>query len=178
MEEVWKDIPDYEGIYKISNLGNVKSIDYYITESSGKTRFRKGRLLTNKLPQGANYYQIILFKQNKAKLWRIHRLVALAFVTNPNALPEVNHINHNKLDNRAENLEWCDKSYNNHASVNFHKKYGENLYNAKLTEQDVIKIKQRLVNKEPSSTLSKEFNVSKTTIDRIRQNKIWKRTKL
>jgi len=177
MEEIWKDIPSYEGIYQISNIGRVRNLEYYIIESTGKRRKRRARIISNKLPEGAEYYQVILFKNKKSKLWRIHRLVAIAFISNPENLREINHKDHNKLNNSVDNLEWCSHSYNNFQSVEFHEKYGENLYNAKLTEEDVRNIRKRLDEKEPSSILSVDYKVSKTTIDRIRQNKIWKRVK-
>ena len=98
-EEVWKDIPHYKGRYLISNQGRVFS------------------LLTKKylsVQQNANGYLFIILSnaKGKRKTESIHRLVALAFIENPNHYPEVNHKNEIKADNRVENLEWCDHKYN------------------------------------------------------------------
>lgn len=96
--EIWKDIPGYNGLYQVSNLGRVYS-NYY------------NRLLTPELNKG--YLRVSLSKDKKAKHYLIHRLVALAFIDNPMNLPYVNHKNEIATDNRADNLEWCDTAYNN-----------------------------------------------------------------
>ena len=98
--EIWKKIKDYEGLYWISNLGRVKN--------------RHGRVLKPEIRQG--YYSIDLMKNHKRKKYRIHRLVAEAFIENPDNLPQVNHKDENKLNNEADNLEWCDNTYNTHYS--------------------------------------------------------------
>ena len=100
--EVWKDIPGYEGIYQASTLGRIKSI-----KSGGKNDvIMSGNSITNG-------YRIVHFKRGgKPKTFFIHRLVAITFLDNPDSLPIVNHKNENKLDNRVDNLEWCDNSYN------------------------------------------------------------------
>ena len=102
-EEIWKDIQGYEGLYQISNMGNVKSLNYLRT---GKESILK--------PQktGKEYLYVYLYKDGKSKGYRIHRLVATAFCENPEGYTEVNHINEDKADCRAENLEWCSRSYN------------------------------------------------------------------
>lgn len=101
MEE-WKDIKGYEGKYQISNLGRVKSLNYNNTKES--------KLLHQSLIN--NYYSVYLWKRGKGKQYRIHRLVAIHFIDNPDNLPEVNHIDENKLNNRVDNLEWCNRKYN------------------------------------------------------------------
>lgn len=104
--EVWKDIDGYEGKYKISNLGRVKSLVF----SNRQSTFLKERIL--KPQKNKKYLQVSLCKNNKIKIINIHRLVALTFIPNPNNLPQINHIDGNKLNNIVENLEWCTCSQN------------------------------------------------------------------
>ena len=99
--EIWKDIKGYEGLYLISNLGNIKSLHNY----------RRGNIIKPKLKKG--YYQVGLRKNNIRKWYAVHRLVALTFIPNPNNLPCVNHKDENKLNNNINNLEWCTVYYNN-----------------------------------------------------------------
>ena len=102
--EIWKDIKGYEGLYQVSNKGRVKSLNYRRT---GKEGILKGK------PDKDGYLRVGLCKNKKQKPFYIHRLVAKAFLPNPNNLPEVNHIDENKENNHVENLEWCDRKYNN-----------------------------------------------------------------
>lgn len=104
MEEIWKDIKGYEGLYQISNLGNVKSFNYRKMKT---TKNKQINLDKN------GYSYVILYGKDKPKLKRIHRLVAEAFIPNPHNLPQVNHKNEIKSDNTIENLEWCNSKYNN-----------------------------------------------------------------
>lgn len=102
MEE-WKPIKGYEGLYEVSNLGRVKSLNYLHT---GK----EGILKANKDNDG--YLYVNLYKNNKMKSCTIHRLVAIAFVENPEGYNEVNHIDKNRENSKASNLEWCSRQYN------------------------------------------------------------------
>lgn len=97
--EIWKDIEGYEGLYQVSNIGRVK-------------RVRSGRIRTQKIVKNG-YCQVNLSKNNQVNFYLVHRLVANAFIPNPNKLPQVNHKDENKTNNYVENLEWCTQSYNN-----------------------------------------------------------------
>ena len=110
MEEMWKDVPDYEGYYKVSNYGNVKSITRYVNGNVGQPKIIHEKILTP-IMRGL-YLSVRLSKNNKTKAYNIHRLVALAFLTNENNYPCINHKDENKLNNNVENLEWCSYSYN------------------------------------------------------------------
>lgn len=101
MEEIWKEIDGFDGDYMVSNLGNVKSLKY------GKERFLKPRT------DRKGYLSIALHKGKIREQWKVHRLVATYFVSNPNNYTDVNHIDEDKTNNCADNLEWCDKTYNN-----------------------------------------------------------------
>lgn len=109
--EIWKEINGYNNYY-ISNKGNVLNIYKKAIKRNSKEKGIAFRFM--KPIQDANgYYIITLYKNNKPKNFKIHRLVAETFLSNKNNYPVVNHKNENKLDNRVENLEWCTISYNN-----------------------------------------------------------------
>lgn len=104
MEE-WKDIIEYEGLYQVSNLGNVKNSR---TNKLLSLRYRKD-----------NHIDCMLYKNGQGKRYSVHRLVAIAFISNPNNYPIINHIDGNGLNNNVSNLEWCTYSYNTqHANDN------------------------------------------------------------
>lgn len=105
MNEEWRDIPHYEGLYQVSNLGQIRSIDRFVRRGIGTTKMLKGIIL-NPLFQRNGYIFVILSKNGKTKRMAIHRAVALAFIPNPDNKSEVNHINEDKRDNRVSNLEW------------------------------------------------------------------------
>ena len=143
MEE-WKPVRNYEGKYMVSNTGEVKSLNYRRT---GKERILKG------VDYGEGYLYVSLWKDGKVKQCRINRLVAQAFIPNPNNLPEVNHKNEDKTDNRVENLEWCSKSHNvNHGTRN--KRAAEKLKGKKHSEEHNKKIGKKL--SKPVFSVDKE----------------------
>ena len=115
MAEVWKDIEGYEGHYQVSNLGRVKSLDRQITytERNGTiiTHNIKGQFIAQKTDR-YGYQKVSLKKEKVRKLYSVHRLVALAFINNPEQLPLVNHKDENRVNNNAMNLEWCTSKYN------------------------------------------------------------------
>ena len=104
MNEIWKDILGYEGLYQISNLGDVRSLNYNHT---GEIKLLKQS--TDKY----GYKRVGLFKNGKEKKYLIHRLVAMTFIPNPDNLPIINHKDEDKTNNNVNNLEWCTYEYNN-----------------------------------------------------------------
>ena len=112
MQEIWKDIEGYEGLYQVSNKGRVKSLKRKICSNSNhKYNTLSEKLL--KLSGGGKYIQVILCKNGKKSAKLVHRLVAQAFIPNTNNLPCVNHKKKKKKNNDVRNLEWCTYKYNN-----------------------------------------------------------------
>lgn len=114
--EIWKPVKGYKGLYEVSNLGRVRSLDRlrpYKTSIFGDkfSSISRGKLLATKLAK-TGYLEVSLCCNNILKSYRIHRLVAEAFIHNPNNYPCINHKNEIKTDNRVENLEWCTVKYN------------------------------------------------------------------
>ena len=120
MEEIWKDISNFEGLYQVSNLGNVKRILF----KNGKYEIKKDKIKTKRIDK-YGYDTVALCKNGKQKNYLVHRLVALAFIPNLLNKPQVNHIDGNKQNNNVNNLEWCSNSENQlHAyQNNLKKKY-------------------------------------------------------
>lgn len=112
MNEEWRDIKGFEGLYQVSNLGNVKRIKH------GGCKFGYGyRTLPERMvkqhPDYHGYKKVHLWKNNKDKPLFVHRLVAIAFIENPNNYPQINHKDEDKTNNCVSNLEWCTCKYNN-----------------------------------------------------------------
>ena len=108
--EIWKDIPGYEFLYQASSIGRVKSLQRKVKWKNSYRTINERILKPIKNSDG--YLQVYIYKKGKMKKYFIHRLVASAFLKNPNNLPQVNHINECKTDNRVENLEYCTQYYN------------------------------------------------------------------
>ena len=108
--EQWKPVAGYEGLYEISNMGRVKSL--------GNNKSRKEKIL-KPAKDGSGYLFVVLCRNGKHKIFKVHRLVAVAFLPNPNGFTEINHINEDKTLNVVSNIEWCSRSYNvNYGSRN------------------------------------------------------------
>ena len=106
--EVWKDVVGFEGLYRVSDKGKVHSV----ARKDSIGRKCGGRMLTPRYDKDG-YLRVTLHKNGKHKTRFIHRLVAGAFVPNPNGYSEINHRDENKVNNYANNLEWCTREYNN-----------------------------------------------------------------
>lgn len=116
-EEIWKDIKGYEGLYQASNLGRIRSIDRYKT-TKGRYKEMQSKIKGTILRQAVNhdgYYEVVLSKNGKSKTMRVNRIIAETFIKNK---VQVNHINGNKSDNRADNLEWCTCKQNIEHALN------------------------------------------------------------
>lgn len=124
MQEIWKDIKDYEGLYQISNLGNVKVLDRKI-KNNYNYFVRKEKILKLCVSKKDGYVYVCLTKNNKGKTVKVHRLVAKAFIPNPNNLPQVNHKDEDKTNNCVDNLEWCTSLYNNNYGTRNNKLYNK-----------------------------------------------------
>ena len=111
MEEIWKDIEGYEGLYQISSLGNVKSLNY-----------RNQGFAKNIVPKINNSGRlwVELYKNSAKKQYLIHRLVGIAFIPNPENLPQINHKDEDPRNNSVENLEWCTGRYNVEYTMRMH----------------------------------------------------------
>jgi hypothetical protein len=162
--EIWKDVKGYEGLYQVSNLGNIKSF----------FKVNKEKILKKKKIRGYNY--VSLYKDKKYKNFRICRLVALNFIENIENKEQVNHIDGIKINDFLSNLEWCTRSENmKHA-------YNKNLIKIKKGSEckNSIKIKCLKTNKTFESILeaSKYVNISSSHLSRILNGKYKNKTNL
>ena len=173
--EIWKDLNEF---YQVSSYGQVKSKDKYVKSTFGGMYFKKGRLL--KLNTNNNgYLQVQLCHNGVSKVERVHRLVAKAFIPNPNNLPKVNHKDGNKQNNTVANLEWCTQFENIiHAKENGWMIKGETAVNSKLTEEVVKDIKYLIKEGATNTELAILFNVHKGTINCIRIGRNWSHVKI
>lgn len=109
-QERWCDIPEYKGKYQISNLGRIKSLSRTSNNRNGS--FKTKEIIMKPMKASNGYLIACLWKNNKQKKFIIHKLVADAFIPNPNGYKEINHKDENKENNIVDNLEWCNHKYN------------------------------------------------------------------
>ena len=167
--EIWKDIEDYEGIYQVSNLGNIRSLDRVLNGRFGKFT-KKGKVL-NLASDKDGYKQIGLTnKHRKRRYFRVHRLVAQAFVLNPDPenKDQVNHINGVKDCNEVWNLEWVSQSENMRHAVDTGLVHtGHDHHRSKLTSEQVAYIRSNYIKGHPQygqRALGRMFGMSPTGI--------------
>ena len=127
IKEEWRDIEGYEGLYQVSNLGNIKSL--------GNDKKRKEKILKPNINNYGHYLKVCLFKQGKQKQYLVHRLVAQAFIPNPQNLPQINHKSEIKTDNRVENLEYCSAEYNNNYGTHNQRSAASRINHPKRSKQ-------------------------------------------
>ena len=108
--EIWKDIEGFEGLYQVSNMGRVKSLERI--KWNGRDYCKIPERIRKPQNNGNGYLYVMLWKDGKGKKYLVHRLVASVFCENPHGYTEVNHLDECKTNNCADNLEWCSRSYN------------------------------------------------------------------
>lgn len=142
-KEQWKDILGYEGIYQVSNEGNIRSVGRFIKNNTS-IYWREGSLLCPYKGGTSIYYTVSLSKEGNVRKRMVHRLVAQHFLNDWNEHLEVNHKDGDKLNNNVSNLEMCDRMYNIQHSITYNLKhdYGENSKNAKLTNSQINQIRE------------------------------------
>lgn len=177
--EIWRDIQNYEGQYQISSFGRVKSLARIVDYGHQKVN-RKEVIMSIRLDRGG-YQYLNLGKDGKKKTFKVHRLVAEAFLPPINSKNHVDHIDGNKENNFLNNLRWCDHQEN----IEF--AWGLGLYNnvigsknhqSVLSEEQVLTIKKLIKEGTKNRHLVKMFNVKLSVIEKIKYGLTWKHIKI
>jgi hypothetical protein len=172
--EIWKPVFEYENLYEVSNFGRVKRKEKKVYSEERNCYFIKKERICNQFVDRYKYVNLVVYGV-KTKRVTLHRIIANAFIPNPQNKPCVNHKDGNKLNNSIENLEWVTRSENTrHAYKNNLIPNGENHPKSKLTNSQVIDIYKRVYSGETCIKLSKEFNVHPETITNIKFKRMWK----
>lgn len=171
----WKPVIGYEEKYEVSSHGSVRSIDRTMTNALGQSRYYKGKTLKQRIRNG---YPVVDLWNINPKTVSVHRIVAEAFVPNPDNKPEVNHVNGTKTDNIATNLEWVSRSENaahayqsglTHASP----VYGSDNGNSRLNHKSAESIRKMSAEGKSSYEIAKRFGVNPSTIQRVLRRETW-----
>ena len=177
----WRTVPGYEGLYSVSNTGEIYSEPKLCRFGVNAMAKRGGKLLRQH-PASARTNHLRVYLSDgcgKKKPMYVHRLVALAFIPNPLGLPAINHKDNNPKNNRVENLEWCTVAQNNAHRLSFGPRKagnqkGANNSQAKLTDDVVIAIRQRYAECKNASQVAREFGISATYCGNICAGRMWK----
>jgi hypothetical protein len=176
MKEIWKEISGYEGLYEVSNKGNVRGVDRYISRirkgKETKPIYIKGKQLKQ---SNSNGYQVISLNNSKKRRYYVHRLVAIEFLKNSLSLPCVNHIDGKKENNTVDNLEWCTHLENTrHAKRNGLSRIvsGDEHVNSKLKSTD-IPIIFKMSKSLSAAKIAIVFGVSTGAISCVLSRKSW-----
>lgn len=179
MSEVWKDIffkgESYSNYYQVSDQGNVRSVDRFITYKDGKRVFKKGIPIVGSFDKNG-YHQVLLYKNTRRITARVHRIVLDTFSQNVHKKPEINHINGVKDDNRLENLEWVTVSENAiHARLTGLQptQYGKDNPNIKLTKTDVLKARELRNSGMKLTSIAESIGTSVSNVKNIVYGYTW-----
>ena len=176
--EIWKDVKNYKGYYKVSNLGNVKSISHLRIDKLGRKTITKDLILAKSIDR-RGYFIVGLYKKACLKLFKVHRLVCIAFHPNPKNKPQVNHKDGIKSHCEEWNLEWNTYKENaDHAYATGLKNglavKGEKNFSAKLTQLQVDLIRKEYVpRKVPLRIFAEKYGVSESSICHIIRGNNW-----
>lgn len=169
--EIWKNVEGYEDLYQVSDKGNVKSLDRYRNYKNTK-RFLKGRLL--KFGICKDYFILTLSKNKSKKNYRVHRLVAQAFIPNPENKPYVNHKDGNKTNNHVDNLEWVTAKENTFHMYNILKvpypNKGKSWENHNFSYEECINMIKLYKKGYSFRKISRLYNSNHKTISKIIRN--------
>lgn len=143
--ETWKDIKGYEGLYQVSNLGRIKSLEREIFHPLTNTYvLHPEQILKISKGKRDRYYLVGLHQNGKLKTFSVHRLVAIAFIPNPDNKPQIDHIDGNKINNVVENLRWCTAKENCNNPLRIKKFLGRNNHYFGKKHSDAIRQKMRI----------------------------------
>jgi len=174
-KEIWKPIKGYEGLYCVSNLGRIKSVDRVVIGRGGCNRSLMGKIRKPGLA-GKGYLQIGLSGDGVTKKFYVHRLVAEHFVNNPQQLPQVNHIDLNKTNNDSCNLEWTTAKENiRHAHINnVQINKTKNIGRKKIPPLRALRILNDINNGASVQSVALEFQLSYSSVYDIKSKNRWK----
>lgn len=167
VKEIWKDVEGYEGLYQVSNMGNVRSLE----RQTSRGQNRKGKFLTKTISDNG-YPKVSLSKDGKATRFFVHRLVAISFIPNPEHKREVNHINGIKTDNRVCNLEWVSSRENKLHAFETRLRTQDHL--RKLTYEQAEEIREKHSKGISIYALAKEYGKCYKNIKAIVDCKLYK----
>ena len=176
MNEIWKDIPGFEGHYQVSNLGKVRARKYIMI--NGCLEIVPGKILSQTKSRGYPYTGVQL--NNKRRSFSVHRLVAICFIPNPKSLPEVNHIDGIKTNNKITNLEWVTSSENKKHAFRLglmKPTRGELCGKHKITEKQVREIRQMRKEGFLHKDIAKHFCLGQSTVTHILLGTRWAHVK-
>lgn len=169
MKEEFKDIKGYEGLYQISNTGKIKSLKRMVVRNNNRPLLVEEKILKPSVDK-RGYLYVGLLKNGIKKTYSVHRLVAEAFIQNPNNLPQVNHKDENKQNNCVKNLELCDAKYNNNYGTRnkrIAEKISKKLINGKTSKQvlQIDKTTNEVIAEFPSvSEVQRQLGIRKSNI--------------
>lgn len=174
--EYWRDIPGYEGFYRASDWGRLKSIGRWVIYSNGRRRLRKGKILQSVL-NSSNYLDVCLYKNKKRKVFRVHQLILLAFVGPRPEGKECRHFpDRDRTNNKLENIQWSTHAENikdKDIRGTHHK--GENNSSAILTEEKVLYIRNAYFNHQKTrEQLTEQFSISWMAVFQVVNGSTWK----